>query len=58
MLTLKTDHISFSSVKGDIIFLIDYLDLVSVQKVPMLNQIVVDHSDNFISENYRYNWML
>ena len=49
---------AFSSVLGDVQFLIDYLDLTSVQKVPMLNQLGVDHNDGFIRENYRYNWML
>jgi hypothetical protein len=48
----------FSSVTGEVQFLIDYLDLASVQKVPMLNQLAIDHSDSFIRENYRYNWML
>lgn len=58
LLTLKADHMAFASVLGDIQFCVDYLDLASVQKVSPLNKLVVDHSDSFIRENYRYNWML
>ena len=58
MLTMKQDHLHFASNKSDLEFFIDYLDIVSSNKLTIPNQDAIDHSERFIKENYKYDFLL
>jgi hypothetical protein len=47
-LTLKQDHVHFQSLKGDTMFMIDYLDITLIKKLPVPNADSIEHSDSFI----------
>jgi len=55
---MKQDHLHFASNKSDLEFFIDYLDIVSSNKLTIPNQDAIDHSERFIKENYKYDFLL
>lgn len=58
MLTLKKDHLHWESLKSDCQFYVDYLDIVAANKLQIPNQEAIDHSEKFIKDNYRYDFVL
>jgi hypothetical protein len=57
-LTLKQDHMSFTSESSDANFMIDYLDMLCVRKLLIPNEESIDSQDRFVRDNYLYNIMV